>query len=151
MRQSAVRRGFTLVEVLVALAILLTGIVAIVQLFPVSLRANTDAALKGSAVILAYQKVEEMRRDEYPLRSDSFTATVRNLEGETDPVAWPEDPRLTYSYSGLSAVLGDLPEDPGDPRTGRGVARVIVRLSESFDPQTPVIYELRFYGDPLAP
>ena len=60
----------------------------------------------------------------------------------TDPVAWPLDDRLTYSFCGVSLLAeGDT---PGDPRDDTGVARVIVRLNGAFDPSERVLYELRF-------
>lgn len=134
------RRAFTLVEVLVALALLLAGIVAIVQLFPVSLQANTEAVLRGNAVLLAQEKVQEMRAT-YD-RNALIVQEARSRSTPTDPVVWPVDPRLSYSYSGVSLMaFGDT---PGDPRDDRNVARVIVRLAPGYDPGQRVLYELRF-------
>ncbi|MCB2154791.1 prepilin-type N-terminal cleavage/methylation domain-containing protein [bacterium] len=133
-------RGFTLIEVLVALAILLAGVVAIVQLFPVSLRAHTDAALKGTAALLAHEKVEEIRRDRD--RQSRIIQEIENRHAPTDPIVWPLDERLTYSYSGESLFSSN--DTPGDPRDDVNVARVIVRLAQDFDPDQRVVYELRF-------
>lgn len=134
-------RGFTLIEVLVALALLLAGIVAIVQLFPVSLRANTEAVLMGDAAVLARQKVDEIRRDHD--RQAQLVQLLRSRDTPTDPIVWSEDPRLTYSFSGQSlfATEGDT---SGDPEDDDNVARVIVRLAPDYDPDERVIYELRF-------
>lgn len=134
------RRAFTLVEVLVALALLLAGIIAIVQLFPVSLEANKDAALQGNAALLAQQKVEELRRDH-----DFLARMIQEIENRTEPtepVVWPVDTRLTYSYSGRSLLAAA--DTPGDPRDDIGIARVLVRLAPDYNPDEPVIYELRF-------
>lgn len=133
-------RGFTLVEVLVALALLLAGIIAVVQLFPVSLEASNEAVLKGNAVQLAQQKVEEMRRDRD--RQSAILSAIRNRDTPTDPRRWPIDPRLTYSYSGRSLLYEQ--DTPGNPADDVGVARVIVRLAPDYDPGERVIYELRF-------
>ena len=134
------RRGFTLVEVLVGLVILLAGIVGIVQLFPESLKANREAELRGSAIMLANQKVEELRRD-----GDALSLLFNEVQGSltpTDPVIWPNDPRLTYSFSGVSVI--DPDNDPGDPRDDTFVARIIVRLAPDYDKSERVLYELRF-------
>jgi len=136
------RGGFTLIEVLVALAILLAGLVAIVQLFPVSLRASADAALQGEAVLLAQQKVEELRRDR-----DQQSDIINHIEGlatPTDPIVFPHQPRLTYSYSGVSVLYPEF--DANDPRTFPNVARVIIRKrgTDPANPDGPVLYELRF-------
>lgn len=134
------RRGFTLVEVLVALAIFLAGLVAIVQLFPVSLRAQQEAAYKTTAVLLAQQKVEEIRRDRD--RNAVAIANIEALVAPTAPLAFAEEPRLTYSFCGRSLLF---PIDTaGSVEDDHDVARVIVRKSASIDPAQTVIYELRF-------
>ncbi|MGF1573972.1 MAG: prepilin-type N-terminal cleavage/methylation domain-containing protein [Sumerlaeia bacterium] len=134
------RKGFTLIEVLVGLVILLTGIIGIVQLFPQSLKANQEAELRGAAIMLAQQKVEELRRDGDAL--NMIVNQVQALNTPTVPISWPLDPRLTYSYSGMSLI--DPDNDPGDPRDDPFVARIIVRLAADYDPEQRVIYELRF-------
>ncbi|MBI5155611.1 prepilin-type N-terminal cleavage/methylation domain-containing protein [Candidatus Poribacteria bacterium] len=133
-------RGFTLIEVLVALALLLAGVVAVIQLFPVSLKANSDAALTGTAALLAQQKVEEIRRDN-DLQA-RLTREIRERGAATTPISWPVDPRLTYSFGGSSEITTS--DTPDDPRDDFRVARVIVRLAPGYDPSEKVIYELRF-------
>jgi prepilin-type N-terminal cleavage/methylation domain-containing protein len=148
------RRGFTLIEVLVALAILLAGLVTLVQLFPVSLQASADAALQGEAIFLAQQKVEELRRDRDQLAN--IITYVQNRATPTDALPFPHQPRLAYCYSGVSLLYPVF--DPADPRTFPNVARVIIRetVADSyvtdFDDEgnwegpVPgrVLYELRF-------
>lgn len=134
------QKSFTLIEVLVGLVILLTGIIGIVQLFPQSLKANQEAELRGAAILLAQQKVEELRRD-----GDALNLTVNQVQSlltPTDPITWTVDNRLTYSYCGVSVL--DPDNDPGDPRDDPFVARIIVRLAADYDPKQRVIYELRF-------
>jgi prepilin-type N-terminal cleavage/methylation domain-containing protein len=134
------RRGFTLIEVLVALALLLAGIVALVQLFPVSLKANADAVLRGNAALLAQQKVEELRRDHD--RQARIIEEIRNSGGITPPVPWSVDPRLAYSFTGVpQRATSDV---PGNPSDDFGVARVVVRLAPAYDPKQTILYELRF-------
>jgi len=53
--------GFTLVEVLVALAILTIGIVAAMQLFPASLRQTRAAAERTAAAHLANSELSRLR------------------------------------------------------------------------------------------
>lgn len=134
------RRGFTLIEVLVAMVILLAGIIGIVQLFPVSLQANRDAELKGKAVLLAQQKVDELRRDAD--RLGVLITAIRDSDTETAPVVFPDDQRFTYSYVG-ETQLGPL-SDPLDPRDDSDVPRVIIRLNPAYNPNARVIYEMRF-------
>ena len=53
--------GFSLLEVLVACALLATGIVTLAQLVTVSMRANVGSRASITASTLAVQKVEELR------------------------------------------------------------------------------------------
>lgn len=134
------RAAYTLVEVLVALVVLLVGIIAIVQLFPVSLQGNREAELRGAAALLAQQKVDELRRDRDSL--DIVLAEVRARTTPTPPIPWSLDDRLAYAYSGVSELSPD--DTPADPTDDHGVARVIVSLNKAFDPSGRVLYELRF-------
>jgi len=53
--------GFTLLEVLIALAILTVGIVAAMQLFPYSLRQSRAAAERTAAAHLADSQISRLR------------------------------------------------------------------------------------------
>ena len=53
------RKGFSLLEILIALAILIVGVAAIVNVFPVGLHASKRAADFTSAGILAQEKMAE--------------------------------------------------------------------------------------------
>lgn len=132
--------GYSLVEILVSMAILLAGLLAILNLFPQSFKANADAAIRARASLLAQTKAEEIRRDWDT--TSPLIVTIRGLTTPTTPVPFPEDSRLAYSFCGVSLV--DPVDTPGDPRDDYGVARVIVRYAPSFKPSQDIIYELRF-------
>jgi prepilin-type N-terminal cleavage/methylation domain-containing protein len=53
--------GFSIVEVLVASTILLVGVVALAQLFIISTSANRAARATTSTVVIAQQKMEQLR------------------------------------------------------------------------------------------
>ncbi len=138
-RRAARCGGFTLLEVLVSLAILVSGVIAIVYLFPGTLRGSAEAALLTEAALLGQGKVAEIRRD------DTTTGTLKALIAarteETAPVAFPQEPRLTYSFGGRSAMY-DPATDP--VRGASGVARVIIRYAASYRASKDPVYELRF-------
>ncbi len=54
-------RGFSLVEVLVAAALLATALISVAELFGIATRSNIAARNTTAASILAAQKVEELR------------------------------------------------------------------------------------------
>jgi prepilin-type N-terminal cleavage/methylation domain-containing protein len=75
-------RGFTLIEVLVASALLIVGVLSVARLFVLVLATNVSAQRETQAVILAIQKIEELRSLEWaydiagaPL-SDTITGGV---------------------------------------------------------------------------
>lgn len=53
--------GFSLIEVLIATAILATSLVAVAQLFAVATKANTSSRTSTFATVLAQQKMEQLR------------------------------------------------------------------------------------------
>jgi type IV pilus modification protein PilV len=53
--------GFTLIEVLIAIAILMVGIMAVMQLFPKSLRQSRIAAERTAAATLASSQLSQLR------------------------------------------------------------------------------------------
>jgi prepilin-type N-terminal cleavage/methylation domain-containing protein len=55
-------RGFTLIETLIAVAILMTGAAAIASLFISSIRVNVDNRDRLNATLLASEKMEELRQ-----------------------------------------------------------------------------------------
>ena len=141
LRKPSRRSAYTLVEVIVALAVLLLGIVGILQFYPPSLRASSEAALKSRAALLAQEKVEELRRD-----SDQLGSLIRAIQistAPTAPVPFPEDTRLAYQFFSRSLRL-DNRDTFGDVEDDFGVARIIVRYNTEFRPSGEVLYELRF-------
>jgi prepilin-type N-terminal cleavage/methylation domain-containing protein len=132
--------GYSLLEVLVALAILLAGVVAIVQYFPRTLSASAEAAFVSEASMFAQMKSEEIRRDDDT--SGTLVAAIAARTTPTDPIPFTQEPNLTYSFSGVSLI--DPVDDPGDSRDDTGVARVIIRYAPDYKPTQEVVYELRF-------
>lgn len=136
------RHGYSLIEVLVSLAILLGGVIAIIFLIPNSLKASNDAAFLTEATLLAQMKAEEIRRDDDGYTSGTLMKTISLRTTETTPVPFPQNPKLQYSFIGNTVIYTSVP--PGDPRGEAGVPRVIVRYAPSYRSSEDVVYELRF-------
>jgi len=60
-RRAEAESGFSLVETLIASAILATALVSLAQLFGIATQANATAKNGGLAMILAEQKMEQLR------------------------------------------------------------------------------------------
>lgn len=60
-KQNAAARGFTLVEVLVALLVISIGLLGVAKLVLAAVKANDSAYLRGQASALAYSILDDMR------------------------------------------------------------------------------------------
>lgn len=150
-------RGFSLLEVLVSIAVFLAGVVAIVFMFPRTLQAAHEAELKTKAALLAQMKAEEVRRDDDT--SQTLTLAIAALRRPTDPLINPQEPDLSYSFNGRSLMYAPTETPDGDPNIARVVIwRNAAGLAPTLSPSTPageydptngtefrrVVYELRF-------
>jgi type II secretory pathway pseudopilin PulG len=73
--------GFSLVEVLVASAVLMTGLIAVAQMFVMSTHKNMDARRVTTTAVLAQQKIEQLRAlawgfDEFGLPVSDFSSNI---------------------------------------------------------------------------
>lgn len=136
------RSGLSLLEVLVGLSILAAGILAILSVTPTIMRANERAELRTIGAALAYQKIEEVRRDNDA--GGKLINQIKNLTTPTAPVRFGADPRLSYRFSGVTLLYRNADGGPDDPRTTPGVARVIIMESPGFRARPQILDEYRF-------
>jgi type II secretory pathway pseudopilin PulG len=79
--RAASENGFSLVEVLVAAAILMTGLIAVAEMFIVSTHQNMEARRVTTTAVLAQQKIEQLRAltwgyDDFGLPISDFTSNI---------------------------------------------------------------------------
>ena len=133
-------QGYSLLEVLVSVAILLAGILTIVNFFPLGLKAQARAGDISTATFLAQMKAEEIRRDSD--RLGRLLNSIRSLTSPTEIITFPNQSRFAYCFCGISLI--DPRDDPDDPRDDHGVPRVIIMYSKEYRGENEVLYELRF-------
>lgn len=76
MRTTA-ERGFSLVECIIALLVLMIGSLAVVSVLNFSFRSSTDAKKRFSALMVAQQKLEDVRNTNFPdLAAGTVTENV---------------------------------------------------------------------------
>src|ERR1700723_652521 len=72
------QRGFTIVEVLMAIVILLVGIVAVAQLVPASIGSNSVNRNDSSALVFAQRQMDQFLSQ--PLINSTYSETI---DGQT--------------------------------------------------------------------
>lgn len=79
-------RGFTLVEVLIALFVLAVGMLALAALQSRSLRDSTTAQMRGTALLLAYDISDRMRANPTGVANNAYARS------DTNAIAAPSTP-----------------------------------------------------------
>ena len=54
-------KGFSLLELIIAIAVLAVGLVGVLQIFPIGLRASQRAGMMTKAAFLAQNKIEDIK------------------------------------------------------------------------------------------
>jgi prepilin-type N-terminal cleavage/methylation domain-containing protein len=123
------QRGFTLVEVLMAIVVLLVGIVAVAQLVPASISSNSTNRNDSSALVFAQRELEQFLSQ--PLNMSISPPSFLDAENNSCELGDPTQPNLvvgspvTTYYNQLvvdftqSTVAGyhftyHDPDDPAD-------------------------------------
>lgn len=103
-------RGFTLVEVLVALVILSIGLLGLAGLQTLSLSGSTDSSLRSQATLYVYDMIDRMRAN----RSEATNMIDQNYEINFGAVPANSLPVLVkQDLDGWLAVLATLPSGQG--------------------------------------
>jgi len=76
------KRGLSIIEVLIALAIIAIMIAAVIPVFSDFLRTNTDNEIRSQAVVAAQQNLEQLRR-----QFQGATGTLPNSGSTTQTIA----------------------------------------------------------------
>lgn len=117
-------KGFSLLEMLIASAILLVGVLSVVQLVPTSLRSNLYNRMDTMATVVAQHQLDQMLNQ--PLNATAFAGIDPNQN--------------TYSIGGASTGWS------GSPVVMQGSSVVI-----DFSQNAVTGYSLQQYQDPHDP
>ncbi|MEW6132414.1 MAG: type IV pilus modification protein PilV [Pseudomonadota bacterium] len=117
------QRGFSLLEVLIALVILSLGMLGLAGLQAVSLKTNANAHLRSQAVILAYDMIDRMR-------SNSGNVASYALAFADDAPATPATVAENDLSQWLDNISATLPAGDGEVEIAGGAVTVRVRWTE---------------------
>src|SRR5229473_2519977 len=122
--QKIKQSGFTLMEVLVATIVLLTGIVAVAQLVPVAVTMNNNNRRDSTALVIAQRELSQMI--EQPMSAPQFTDNLGNVCSLGDPaqpgvtvgspvVVIGNRPAINFGANQVANYCFNTPVDPEDP------------------------------------
>lgn len=120
-------RGFTFVEVLVALVIIAVGVAGLVSLQRMFIQSSTRAAERTAAMELAQEKIEELRFIEYANLATGTDTVVR--EGKTFSLDWTVADRYWSAGGWVTAADPNAP-DPLPPEADTKLVTVSVAWTE---------------------
>jgi hypothetical protein len=113
------QRGFSVLEMILASAILMVGIISVVQLVPASLKTSVGNRMDTMATVVAQSELDQMLSQ--PLTVNSFT----DKDGQTISLGGAGAPGAMVAMNGEYAEIhfGGLPpsgfytfyKDPNDP------------------------------------
>lgn len=136
-------RGFTLVEVLVAVVILSIGLLAVAGMQTSSLRGGNSALLRSQAILGAEDILDRMRANraamaQYAIEIDEPDpdewTTLAELVDELDDMGYA-DMVLTDLAEWKFFLSGNLPSGVGSVDVDGNVVTVIIRWTDSFGMQ----------------
>ena len=118
------QRGFTLIEILVALVILSVGLLGVASLQVQCLRNNQSAYLRSQATLLAYDMADRMR-------TNSASAIAGSYNDFDTKGTVPSDPDCTSSNTGCSAAAQSDTDKFEWARRVNGSADTIILLPDA--------------------
>jgi len=100
-------RGFTLIEVLVAMFLLVVALLGLLSLTTMVINGNAFSKTSTVATTLAKDKLEELKRKNYDEIAASTSPESVTLNGKTYTREWDADP-IDVNVSGTSEHAKDM-------------------------------------------
>lgn len=123
-RRHGDEQGFTLVETMIAMLILTFGLLAVGQLIGSSISGTTLARSKGSASMVAQDKIDFLA-DAYRQNPDGLDLTIGAHGPEQVEVLNPRDDNTAMNRYNVEWVVSSV----ADPRPGKVIKAKQVRVT----------------------
>ncbi len=119
------QRGFTLVEVLIAMVVLSIGLLGLAGLQATGLRTEQSAFQRSQATILAYDILDAMRANRQAARDGDYNLALADAAPSGDTLA-AKDLR-----NWLAALTARLPQGDGAVNVTNDIATITVQWKDS--------------------
>ncbi|MEK7167647.1 MAG: prepilin-type N-terminal cleavage/methylation domain-containing protein [Patescibacteria group bacterium] len=113
------KKGFTIIEAMIAIAVLTIGILAVVKIFPVALQISKSAEQATVAINLAQAKTEEL----FSLGYDNIG--IGTIEAKTRLSSDPDNPFYPYQRE---TTAGYVDEDLQNSVSDTGMKKITVTV-----------------------
>lgn len=129
------QKGFTLIEVLVALVVMSIGLLGLAALQLQGMKYNSDAYFRTQATTLAYDMIDRMRANATAARSGLYAATAAptsatNCETSACSAAQVAQYDLHRWYQALAARLPKPIDQPSSIQSTGGQHTITIRWAE---------------------
>lgn len=108
--QTKAKHGFSLIEVLIAIAVLAVGLIAVISIFPFSIKTNKGAEQQSLASSYARTKLEQVLASSYDeVNTGTIEARARVTANPND-TAYPLERQtvVTFIDSNLNTSVSDV-------------------------------------------
>ena len=134
MKRAPQSRGFSLIEVLVAVLVVSVGVLGIMGLQAVTLRTNTGAMLRTQATQFAYNIIDRVRANPtgtYVIAMNAAAPVPVDCEGAGASCTIQQ--MANYDLAGWLADVAQLPSGDGSITANANIIAVTVQWSDNRD------------------
>jgi prepilin-type N-terminal cleavage/methylation domain-containing protein len=103
--------GFSLVEVMIAMVLLLFGLIGLAGVFAQGIRGNGAANQQSTATAVAEQRIEQLEQKGF----DYIVSNYSNIDAALPQVALPEIIKSATTTITLFDALGNVTNSAGNP------------------------------------
>ncbi len=119
-------RGFTLIEVMVAVVVLSIGLLGVAGMQLSSLKGGNDALVRAQAVLGAEDILDRMRANRQAGLAGNYNINFTDASSGTGMV-------LTDLTEWKNSLTANLPSGEGSVAVAGGVVTVVVRWTDSYE------------------
>ena len=124
-------RGFTLVETVLALAIVAGAVLSIVALLPVGLEDLRKSYMKQAEARIIQTFIADYEMKTWGKAGADMTLKDKTLYFDSRGTVLPKAGVMEHTITAKATMLKEWPKLPGDPTSSKHVRRLDVRITES--------------------
>ncbi|QIF01869.1 Verru_Chthon cassette protein B [Roseimicrobium sp. ORNL1] len=129
-RRHLVRRGFTLVETVLALAIVAGAVLSIVAMLPIGLEDLRKSYSKQAEARIIQTFIADYEMKSWGKSGAEMTLADKTLYFDSRGTVLPKAGVFDHAFTAKAVMQKDWPKLPGDPTPSRHVRRLDVKITD---------------------